>query len=94
MTLPRSCVIIVGVMTSNALITASGGGDEVNSLQEKLKELRKRRGWSQEDLAREVGVSLSTIQRWERRGANPTRLPRSESSPGFFRKPESAMSEI
>jgi len=37
-------------------------------LQEKLRELRQKKGWSQEDLAREVGVSLSTIQRWERQG--------------------------
>jgi len=47
-------------------------------LQSKLKELRAKRGWSQEDLAREVGVSLSTIQRWESRGAKPYRLARRE----------------
>lgn len=47
-----------------------GGGGE--RLREKLKELRRRKGWSQEDLAREVGVSLSTIQRWEARRASPT----------------------
>ena len=47
-------------------------------LQNKLKELRKRTGWAQEDLAREIGVSLSTVQRWESRGVNPTRLGRKE----------------
>lgn len=31
-------------------------------------------GWTQEDLAREIGVSLSTVQRWESRGGKPTRL--------------------
>ena len=47
-------------------------------LREKLKELRMKNGWSQEDLAREVGVSLSTIQRWEKRGGKPYRLARRE----------------
>ena len=45
-------------------------------LQQKVKELRKKMGWVQEDLAREIGVSLSTVQRWETKGANPTRLAR------------------
>ena len=47
-------------------------------LKEKVKELRKKKGWAQEDLAREIGVSLSTVQRWEAKGANPTRLARRE----------------
>ena len=47
-------------------------------LKEKVKELRKRKGWTQEDLAREIGVTLSTVQRWEKRGGKPTRLPRRE----------------
>ena len=40
-------------------------------LQEKLRELRKQKEWTQEDLAREINVSLSTVQRWEKRGGNP-----------------------
>ena len=47
-------------------------------LKEKLKVLRAKRGWAQEDLAREISVSLSTVQRWEKRGATPTRLARRE----------------
>ena len=47
-------------------------------LQENVKELRRRMGWAQEDLAHEVGVSLSTVQRWESKGGNPTRLARRE----------------
>ena len=43
-------------------------------LKEKVKELRRKMGWTQEDLAREIGVSLSTVQRWESRGGKPTRL--------------------
>ena len=30
-----------------------------------LKEWRRRRFWSQKDLARELGVALATVQRWE-----------------------------
>ena len=50
----------------------------MDRLQEKVKELRGKMGWTQEDLAREISVSLSTVQRWENRGANPTRLARRE----------------
>jgi len=50
----------------------------MGKLSEKVKELRKKKGWAQEDLAREIGVSLSTIQRWERQGGKPSRLARRE----------------
>ena len=50
----------------------------MKELKEKVKELRRKKGWVQEDLAREVGVSLSTVQRWESKGGNPTRLARRE----------------
>lgn len=48
------------------------------NLKEQLKELRRRKGWAQEDLAREIGVSLSTVQRWENKGSKPNRLARRE----------------
>ncbi len=47
-------------------------------LQQKVRALRKKMGWAQEDMAREIGVSLSTVQRWEAKGANPSRLARRE----------------
>lgn len=50
----------------------------MEQLKEKVRELRKKRGRSQEDLAREAGVSLSTVQRWEKKGGYPTRLARRE----------------
>ncbi|MBA7710499.1 hypothetical protein ES703_119442 [subsurface metagenome] len=50
----------------------------MEQLKEKVRELRERRGWSQEDLAREINVSLSRVQRWEKKGAKPTRLARWE----------------
>jgi transcriptional regulator with XRE-family HTH domain len=50
----------------------------MKDLKKKVRDLRKKNGWAQEDLARVMGVSLSTIQRWENRGGNPTRLARRE----------------
>ena len=50
----------------------------MEGLKEKVKELRRKKGWAQEDLAQEIGVSLSTVQRWEKKGGEPTRLARRE----------------
>jgi transcriptional regulator with XRE-family HTH domain len=50
----------------------------MKELKEKVRELRRLKEWAQEDLAREIGVSLSTVQRWENKGGNPTRLARRE----------------
>ncbi len=50
----------------------------MEQLSQKVKELRIKKGWAQEDLAREIGVSLSTVQRWEKQGGKPTRLARRE----------------
>ncbi len=44
----------------------------------KVKKLREKKGWGQEDLAREIDVSLSTVQRWEGQGAKPIRHARRE----------------
>jgi ribosome-binding protein aMBF1 (putative translation factor) len=43
-----------------------------------IKELRGKIGWSQEELAREIGGSLSTVQCWEQLGTRPSRLARRE----------------
>ena len=50
----------------------------MQQLNEKVKEIRRRKGWAQEELARKIGVSLSTIQRWEKKGGKPTHLARRE----------------
>ena len=34
-------------------------------LADKIKQCRGLKGWTQEQLARNVGVSLNTVQRWE-----------------------------
>ncbi len=47
-------------------------------LCKKIRIMRKTLKWSQEDLAREIGVSLSTVQRWETKGGKPIRLARME----------------
>jgi len=57
----------------------------MNQLGEQVKALRKAMHWSQEDLAREIGVSLSTVQRWEKKGGKPIRLARMELDK-LFRK--------
>ena len=50
----------------------------MEQLGDVIKELRKKMGWTQEDLARVLNVTLSTVQRWEKKGGKPTRLARRE----------------
>ncbi len=57
----------------------------MQQLQQKIKALRLKMGWSQEDLARKIDVSLSTVQRWEKKDTKPTRLARRELQK-FLRK--------
>jgi DNA-binding transcriptional regulator YiaG len=52
----------------------------VENLRQKVKELRIKTNWTQEDFARGIGVSLSTVQRWEKKGGQPTRLARAALS--------------
>lgn len=54
------------------------GEARMGKLRVKVKELRRRKGWAQEDLAREMHVSLSTVQRWESKEVKPSRLARRE----------------
>ena len=46
----------------------------MENLTEQIKRLRKIKGWTQEELAQKMGISLSTVQRWERRGGKPIRI--------------------
>ena len=50
----------------------------MQQFKEKVRKLREKKGWAQEDLAREIDVSLSTVQRWEGKGARPIRHARRE----------------
>jgi len=49
--------------------------DEQN-LPELVKEVRRQLGISQEDLARELGVSFATVNRWENGKSKPSKLAR------------------
>lgn len=46
------------------------------SFSEKVKYVRTELKLSQEDLARELGVSFATINRWENGNYQPSRLAR------------------
>ena len=46
------------------------------SPREAIKIIRERRGWTQEDLAREIGVTVFTVNKWERGHLKPSRLAR------------------
>jgi len=43
-----------------------------------VKEVRRQLAISQEDLARELGVSYATVNRWENGQAKPSRLARAQ----------------
>jgi DNA-binding transcriptional regulator YiaG len=43
-----------------------------------VKEIRRQLAISQEDLARELGVSYATVNRWENGQAKPSRLARAQ----------------
>lgn len=43
-----------------------------------VKAVRQQLSMSQEDLAREVGVSFATLNRWENAKTNPSKLARAQ----------------
>jgi len=43
-----------------------------------LKEVRRQLAISQEDLARELGVSYATVNRWENGQSKPSKLARAQ----------------
>ncbi len=43
-----------------------------------VKEVRRQLSISQEDLARELGVSYATVNRWENGQAKPSKLARAQ----------------
>ena len=61
--------------------------DSVEQLSQKVKALRRKMNWSQEELARNIGVSLSSVQRWELRYFKPSRLAMRELNK-LFKKAE------
>ena len=51
----------------------------------KIKTLRSRMGWSQEKLARQMDVSLFTVQRWELQRTKPSKPYQKELNKLFKR---------
>jgi DNA-binding transcriptional regulator YiaG len=47
-------------------------------LPELVKEVRRQLALSQEDLARELGVSFATVNRWENGKSQPSKLARAQ----------------
>ena len=54
--------------------------------QNRLKELRQERGWSQAKLAKKIGVSYRTIQNWEN-GVNQIKEERADELADLFSVP-------
>jgi putative transcriptional regulator len=50
-----------------------------------LKAIRSELGFTQEDLARKLGLALSTVSKWEQGVTSPSRLAR-EKLEKFLRK--------
>lgn len=48
------------------------------SLSTLLKEIRRQLAMSQEDLARQLGVSFATVNRWENGMSNPSKLAKAQ----------------
>ena len=45
-----------------------------SNIAAELKNIRQQHGWSQEDLARKIGVSFATVNRWGNGKTKPSRL--------------------
>lgn len=61
-------------MPPDAIILHNGArlGIDMDHLGKRIQELRKAKGWSQPDLAKQVGASPTIIGRYERNDATPS----------------------
>ncbi len=50
--------------------------EKETNFRELVKQVRRQLGVSQEDLARELGVSFATVNRWENGKVKPSKLAR------------------
>jgi len=60
---------------------------------EEIKKLRKRLGLSQEELARKIGVSFTSVNRWENGQSKPSKLAKKQIEI-LFEKTEELVSTI
>jgi len=51
---------------------------DVQNLPEVVKEIRRQLSLSQEDLARELGISFATVNRWENGLVKPSKLAKAQ----------------
>ena len=51
---------------------------DVQNLPELVKEIRRQLSLSQEDLARELGISFATVNRWENGRVKPSKLAKAQ----------------
>jgi DNA-binding transcriptional regulator YiaG len=51
---------------------------QASNVTNKIKALRIKLGISQEDLARELGVSFATVNRWENDKTQPSKLAKKQ----------------
>lgn len=51
---------------------------DVQNLPELVKEIRRQLSLSQEDLARELGISFATVNRWENGLVKPSKLAKAQ----------------
>ena len=56
-----------------------------------IKQARRHLSISQEDLARELGVSYATVNRWENSQAKPSKLARAQLDAFFKRMQEAGL---
>ncbi len=59
-----------------------------------IKEVRWQLAISQEDLARELGVSYATVNRWENGQAKPSKLARAQLDAFFERMQAAGMLDL
>lgn len=46
----------------------------MSDFSQKVRDTRNALGWSQEELARNLGVSFATVNRWENNKTSPSKL--------------------
>ncbi len=70
--------ITFAIITMPGPWSADGQGvqrmDTQGQISALIKEIRRQLSMSQEDLARQLGVSYATVNRWENRQSNPSKL--------------------
>jgi DNA-binding transcriptional regulator YiaG len=59
-----------------------------------VKEVRRQLALSQEDLARELGVSYATVNRWENGQSKPSKLARAQLDPFCQRMKEAGILDL